>query len=174
MFYHELALKIRFQFWIFWITLSSMAVRQITVTTLENWNRIYEVRIFRGAKGAGNSVCQLSKVGLCLSRLPSTQKAGSLPTKLGVKWVCAAKYQILLFIKLSLERIFTKNIQRWSIIFCITGDLLWALKIGPYCRKICALVWVCGAKKKRKKTLVRSINWKQSQTVRSGEEFTKI
>ena len=26
------------------------------------------------AGGAGNSACQISKVGLCLSRLPSTQK----------------------------------------------------------------------------------------------------
>ena len=33
--------------------------------------------------GAGNSARQFSNVGLCFSRLPSTQKSGFLPTTLG-------------------------------------------------------------------------------------------
>ena len=52
---------------------------------------------FLGAKGAGNSACQFSKVGLCLSRLQSTQKSGFLPIKVGVRWVCTATNQIFLF-----------------------------------------------------------------------------
>ena len=50
------------------------------------------IRLFN--KGAGNSARQFADVGLYLSRLPSTQTSGSLPTKMGVKWVCRAKYKM--------------------------------------------------------------------------------
>ena len=53
---------------------------------------IFRNLLLRFFMGAGNFSCQFSKVGLCLSRLPSTQKIGLLPSKLGVKWVCTAKY----------------------------------------------------------------------------------
>ena len=34
--------------------------------------------------GAGNLACQFSKVGLCLSRLPSTQKVNTIGGKVGL------------------------------------------------------------------------------------------
>ena len=57
-------------------------------------NRLLDWSIFMGA---GNFACQFSKVGLCSSRQPSTRRSGSLRTKLGINWVCTAKYQIFLF-----------------------------------------------------------------------------
>ena len=39
---------------------------------------VSKIRFFIGAGGAGNSACQFSKLGLCLSRLSATQKSGSL------------------------------------------------------------------------------------------------
>ena len=79
-------------------------------------------------------------------RLPSTQKSGSLPTKLGVKWVCTVRYQIFLFIigilspkwplsghkkhKIITRKNFLWKNKSWSIILGITGDLLTSLKMG--------------------------------------------
>ena len=42
------------------------------------------IRFFKGAGGAGNSARQFAEVGVYLSRLPSMQKSGPLPTKMGV------------------------------------------------------------------------------------------
>ena len=52
---------------------------------------------FLGAKGAGNFAFKFSNVGLCLPRLPSTQKSRSLPTNLVVEVGLHGKISDLLF-----------------------------------------------------------------------------
>ena len=79
-----------------------------------------------GARGAGNSACQFSKMGFCLSKLPSNQNSESLPTKVGVKWVSTAKCQIFLFRlgilsqKLPLSDVKTHNIIARKIYFAVS------------------------------------------------------
>ena len=58
---------------------------------------MFEVFSWDWVLGCWQLCPQFPKMGLCLSRLPSTQKCGFLSTKLGGKWVCTAKYQIFLF-----------------------------------------------------------------------------
>ena len=80
-----------------------------------------------GAGGAGNSACKFSKVSLCLSRLPSTQKSGSLLSKSVVKWVSTAKefyrqndhLQVLKKDKIIARKIFLQNIFCADRLFCL-------------------------------------------------------
>ena len=74
------------------ITNDCLYCKEETSSWVINTSRLI-VKIFMDA---GISACRLSKVGLSLSKQPSTHKSGSLPLKLGVKWVCTAKYQIFL------------------------------------------------------------------------------
>ena len=78
-----------------------------------------------GARGAGNSACQFSKMGFCLSKLPSNQNSGFLPTKLGVKWVSTAKCQIFLFrLGILSKKITTTYLALKRIIFLLERYIL--------------------------------------------------
>ena len=77
---------------------------------------------FLGAKGAGNSACQFSKVGLCFSRLPSTQK----------RWVFTYKGGGVRYVGLH-SKISDFSVKNRNFITKMTS--IWSGKAKYYCLK---------------------------------------
>ena len=133
-----------------------------------------------GAGSAGNSACKFSKVGLWLSRLPSTQKKGGLrgSAQQDIRFSSSKKefhrhsdhYLVLIsMILYDAWKKFKKNIQRWSIILCVTCDLLWSSKMGLYCQNISTLGLVCGAKRKKNLTALDDV-WPVTGELRFSQQ----